>query len=347
MPPGGSALRPTGRDASRSDKPAGRRRSRSRGRERIAARDTAPAARGSLRGRPSPDPTRHVHPAGAPLLAASARDRRSARMAWRAPIGVDRKPRHRRRPALAQRVDEHWLRKISRAARRFRRFSARRLYSARVSDIFMPGIVPARRKGFVSGGIELPEPRQHQKSSRSAPPPRRVVIALGIHLDRLELAAGEARLLGERHGGVDAELGAHAAIGDAHIFVAARGRQHEDVLRRLHPRRQRIFHIGRIADVDVVVDHDHHVEVLQRAERRHDGVALQAVVRRPGLLHLHDGVEAVQAARRHLGVGDDRHRALQHLEQARLQHVLAQHHGLAAVAVDGVIDRLGPVRHAR
>ena len=64
----------------------------------------------------------------------------------------------------------------------------------------------------------------------------------------------------------------------------------------------------------------------------------------PGLLHLNDGVEAVQAARRHLGVGDDRHRGLQHLEQARLQHVLAQHHGLAAVAVDGVIDRLRPVR---
>jgi hypothetical protein len=59
----------------------------------------------------------------------------------------------------------------------------------------------------------------------------------------------------------------------------------------------------------------------------------------PVLLHLHDGVEAVQPAGRHLGVGDDRHRALQHLEQARLQHVLAQHHGLAAVAVDGVIDR--------
>ena len=67
---------------------------------------------------------------------------------------------------------------------------------------------------------------------------------------------------------------------DADIFVAARGRQHEDVLRRLHAGRQRVFDVGRIADVDVVVDHDHHVEVLERAERRHDGVALQAVVRR-------------------------------------------------------------------
>jgi hypothetical protein len=56
-------------------------------------------------------------------------------------------------------------------------------------------------------------------------------------------------------------------------------------------------------------------------------------------------VEAVQPAGRHLGIGDDRHSRLQHLEQARLEHVLAQHHGLAAVAVDGVIDRLGPVRY--
>ncbi len=186
--------------------------------------------------------------------------------------------------------------------------------------------------------------RRPHKSSRFLATAASARQRLRVQLDRLELAAREARLLRERHRRVDAELGAHAAIRDADVFVAARRRHHEDVLRRLHAGRQRILDVGRIADVDIVIDHDHHVEVLQRAERRHDGVALQAVVGRAGLPHLDDGVEAVQPARRHLGVGDDRHRGLQHLEQARLQHVFAQHHGLAAVAVDGVIDRFGAMR---
>ena len=102
----------------------------------------------------------------------------------------------------------------------------------------------------------------------------------GVDLHRLELAAGEPGLLGERHGGVDAEFGADAVLPDADIFVPARARHHDEVLRSLHAGGQRIFHVGRIADVDVVVDHDHQVEVLQRAERGQDGVALQAVVGR-------------------------------------------------------------------
>ena len=121
--------------------------------------------------------------------------------------------------------------------------------------------------------------------------------------------------------------------------MAARGRHDDEVARRLHPGRQRVFDVVRVADVDVLVHHDDQVEVLERPERREDGVALQAVVLRRRLAHLHHRVEAVQSARRHLGVGHDRHRALQHLQQARLQHVFAQHDGLAAVAVDGVVDR--------
>ncbi len=93
--------------------------------------------------------------------------------------------------------------------------------------------------------------------------------------------------------------------------MAARTWHDDKVLRRLHTHGERVFDIGRIAQVDVVIDHDHHIEVLQRAKGRHDGVALKAVMLRRRFLHLHDRVEAMQSARRHFRIDHDRHGRLQ------------------------------------
>ena len=76
-----SARGPTGPHASRADRPADRRRSRSPARAKMPSRDRARAARGSspadrfLR----PSFSRQVQPSGVPLRRASARASRSAR----------------------------------------------------------------------------------------------------------------------------------------------------------------------------------------------------------------------------------------------------------------------------
>ena len=79
----------------------------------------------------------------------------------RAPVAVDRKPRHRRRPAPVERIGQHGRGKISGSAL-VRRASARSFCSARVSDIFMrrnpanqAGIMPQRRKAFLSCGPHM------------------------------------------------------------------------------------------------------------------------------------------------------------------------------------------------
>jgi len=64
---------------------------------------------------------------------------------------------------------------------------------------------------------------------------------------------------------------------DADIFVAARLR-HQRLRSResLHAGGEGVFDVLGIADVDVVVDRDHHVEILECAEGGEDGVALQS-----------------------------------------------------------------------
>ena len=126
--------------------------------------------------------------------------------------------------------------------------------------------------------------------------------------------------------GIDAELRADAVAAD-------------EIARGFHARRQGIFDVARVADVDVVVDHDHQVEVLERAEAGRDRVALEPVMLGRRLFDGDDHVKTMQAARGHLDVFDDRNRRAQHLHQARLEHVFAQHDGFAPEPVDGVIDR--------
>ncbi len=82
------------------------------------------------------------------------------------------------------------------------------------------------------------------------------------------------------------------------------------------------------------------VEITGSAPKAADHrIALQAVMLAALLLDLDDRMEAMQAARRHLDIGDDQDRRLQYLEQAGFEHVFAQDDGFAAKAVDGVIDR--------
>src|ERR1051325_7529589 len=118
----------------------------------------------------------------------------------------------------------------------------------------------------------------------------------------------EARLLFEGHGGVDAELGDDAVVPGAHVLVAACVGNHEQVAGSFHARGEGVFHVDRIADVDVVVHRDDEVQVLQRGEGGEDRVALQPFLLRTRLLDAQDRDEAVQAARGHLGVFDDGHR---------------------------------------
>ena len=99
-------------------------------------------------------------------------------------------------------------------------------------------------------------------------------------------------------------------LADAHVFVPARARDREQIARGFHARRERVLDVGRIANVDVVVDDDHQIEILERAEGGQDRVALQAVVLRSRFADLDDGVEAVQPAGRHLGVDHDRNGAV-------------------------------------
>ena len=116
-----------------------------------------------------------------------------------------------------------------------------------------------------------------------------------------------------------------------------------EIGRRFHPRRDRVFDVDGIADIDVVIDHRDEIEVLQGAERRQYRIALQPVVLPAQLLDLDHRVEAMQSARGHLDIGDDRNRRLQHLQQTGFQHVLAQNDGFASEAVDDVVDRPQPV----
>src|ERR1700733_7165713 len=155
-----------------------------------------------------------------------------------------------------------------------------------------------------------------------------------------EPAAGEPMLLLEGDGRVDAELGTNAVLADPDIFMAACGRRHEKIARSFHAACQRIFDIERIANINVVVDDDDEVEIFQGAECRQHGIALEAVVLRRRLADLDDRMETMQAAGRHLDVGDDRDRALQNLEKRGFEDIFAQHDRFAAITVDGVIDRL-------
>ena len=82
------------------------------------------------------------------------------------------------------------------------------------------------------------------------------------------------------------------------------------------------------------------VQILERAEGRQDGIALKTLMLRAGLPDLDHGMKTMQAAGGHFDVLHDGYRCTQGLEQTGLQHILAQHDGLAADAIDGVIDGL-------
>src|SRR5262245_58464327 len=85
----------------------------------------------------------------------------------------------------------------------------------------------------------------------------------------------ELLLAADRHGEVVAGLGAEAAMAFKRRIErdgAERARHHEIAV-GLEARRQRPFHLLVGEDVDVGIDHEHVLDVGERAERRRDGVA--------------------------------------------------------------------------
>src|ERR1700733_7930184 len=66
--------------------------------------------------------------------------------------------------------------------------------------------------------------------------------------------ATEFGLILKGHGRVNAELGPDSLLAHAHIFVPARARNENQIGRRLHARRDGIFDVDGVANIDVVID---------------------------------------------------------------------------------------------
>ena len=170
-------------------------------------------------------------------------------------------------------------------------------------------------------------------SARDAQPLRRIaqapapLITSGsgrqrFRVDRdLLMRSARKRAFGERDGGVDPELGPNAVLTDAEIFVPRAGRttRSRDASIRVASAYSTSCGSRMSMSSSTTMTRSRSL----RAPNAEDRVALQAVVLRRRLAHLHHGVEAVQSAGGHFGVDDDRHRPLQDLQQARLQHVFA------------------------
>ncbi len=115
----------------------------------------------------------------------------------------------------------------------------------------------------------------------------------------------------------------------------------DEVAVGLEARRDGPFDLQRVMHLHVVVDHDHLLEVVVRAERRADHVFGLALVR---LADLDVEVVAADAADGEVHVQHVGKAALQMREQRGLARDRAQQQVLHLGRHDGVVDRVAPVR---
>ena len=152
------------------------------------------------------------------------------------------------------------------------------------------------------------------------------------------------RAVPDAPGGIDPKLGDQPVPLQRLGPVGPHPRDHDQIPIGLHAGRHGPFHLKRIADFDVVVDHGHLLDQIDRAPDRKHGLARIA---RPGLAEADHGMEPAGAAEADgdaMQAGDT---AAEMAGEAGRNRDAADQHMLGMVArLDRLIDRIATPGHS-